>query len=536
MAGRNVPVSIGNFTGCPFQCVFGTFGPGGETVVLRALPNASSCAVGCKDCPAGAVCNALALPAPNDCEAGHYNPDTGSQTKGSCRSCERYDLRPAFSLPPLPTPLCACVRRSGSFQTETAATACEACFPGSFSADKGSTACSLCRAGGYCEEAGASSASVFELCGPGTWSDVVGLNSSAGCHPCAAGFYQPLNGANNSDSCLPCPLGTANNAFGASVCPACPGGSFQDEPGQQVCKPCEPGSYCPDGAGAPLPCEEGTYSNATNLTSADECTDADPGHYATTGSTEPTPCSPGTAAPNAGMGACDACEPGKYQNEPGQLSCSVCGSGSYSANVLSCELCQVGEYCPEGATVGTPCPVGSTTEGRGAKSSDDCGCRVETYDEDPSDGIICKPCSAEMLCTRHGLTLATVPLLPSRWRHSNRTADIHACDSASNTSACLGGDVSGADGSGYCADGHEGPRCEWCSDARLYYDRLSASCKDCGDVGLYAFQQVVVLLAIVVVLALLRLALVRMPRLLARTSSRLAQLAVAAQQFGLQAK
>ena len=236
------------------------------------------------------------------------------------------------------------------------------------------------------------------------------------------------------------------------------------------------------------------------------------------------------------MGACDACEPGKYQNEPGQLSCSVCGSGSYSANVLSCELCQVGEYCPEGATVGTPCPVGSTTEGRGAKSPDDCGCRVETYDEDPSDGIICKPCSAEMLCTRHGLTLATVPLLPSRWRHSNRTADIHACDSASNTSACLGGDVSGADGSGYCADGHEGPRCEWCSDARLYYDRLSASCKDCGDVGLYAFQQVVVLLAIVVVLALLRLALVRMPRLLARTSSRLAQLAVAAQQFGLQAK
>jgi hypothetical protein len=158
-AGRNVPVSIGNFTGCPFPCVLGTFGPGGETVALR--DNASSCAVGCNDCPAGAVCDALALPAPNDCEAGHYNPDTGSQTEGSCRPCERYDLRPAFSLPPLPTPLCACVRRSGSFQTETAATACEACFPGSFSADKGSTACSLCRAGGYCEEAGASSASVF---------------------------------------------------------------------------------------------------------------------------------------------------------------------------------------------------------------------------------------------------------------------------------------------------------------------------------------------------------------------------------------
>jgi len=90
LTGANVPGSR-NFTGCPFACVPGTFGPGGEFDALQALPNASTCAVGCKDCPAGAVCDALALPAPNYCEAGHYNPDQGSQTEGSCRPCERYD-------------------------------------------------------------------------------------------------------------------------------------------------------------------------------------------------------------------------------------------------------------------------------------------------------------------------------------------------------------------------------------------------------------------------------------------------------------
>ena len=141
-----------------------------------------------------------------------------------------------------------------------------------------------------------------------------------------------------------------------------------------------------------------------------------------------------------------------------------------------------------------------------------------------------------MQCTEKGRTLANVPLRTSSWRHSNRTADIYACDSASNTSACVGGDISDDKGTGYCADGHEGPRCEWCSDSNFYYDASSASCKDCGDVALYAFKQVVVLLAVIIALALLRLTLIRMPRLLARTSSRLAQLAVASQQFGLQAK
>ena len=52
----------------------------------------------------------------------------------------------------------------------------------------------------------------------------------------------------------------------------------------------------------------------------------------------------------------------------------------------------------------------------------------------------------------------------------------------------------------------------------------------------YALKQLAVLLAIIVSLVLLCLALLRMPRLLARVSGRLAQFATSVQHLGLQAK
>ena len=113
----------------------------------------------------------------------------------------------------------------------------------------------------------------------------------------------------------------------------------------------------------------------------------------------------------------------------------------------------------------------------------------------------------------------------------NRTANIQPCDTSNGTSPCLGG----VDGT-KCAVGHEGPRCERCSHPDRYYDGASATCKECGDVERYALKQLAVLLAIIVFLALLRLASLRMPRLLARVSGRLAQFATSVQHLGLQAK
>jgi hypothetical protein len=214
------------------------------------------------------------------------------------------------------------------------------------------------------------------------------------------------------------------------------------------------------------------------------------------------------------------------------LTCGCVAGAYFDVDVRACEPCPVGEYCPEGATLGNRCPVGFTTEGAGAKSLDECGCPSGTYDSAAADGITgCKPCNRHMDCTRTGLTLATLPLLPSRWRLSNRTASASECTS----SAGLGGDWNGTSDA-FCAQGYEGPLCEWCSDLDQYYDDASATCKDCGDMVSYAFRQIVILLAIAVALGLLRAAVLRAPRLLVRTSRRLAQAAISMQQFGLQAK
>jgi hypothetical protein len=132
-------------------------------------------------------------------------------------------------------------------------------------------------------------------------------------------------------------------------------------------------------------------------------------------------CSKGTYGPGGANGTgCVECPPGTYQPKKGGTECTVCGAGNYSANSLSCEPCQIGEYCPEGSVVGIPCPLGSTTEGNGAVNYDDCGCPAGTFDTAAAeDEISCKPCDDDhMLCARTGLTLATVPLPPSRWRLS----------------------------------------------------------------------------------------------------------------------
>ena len=137
---------------------------------------------------------------------------------------------------------------------------------------------------------------------------------------------------------------------------------------------------------------------------------------------ECVPCSKGTYGPGGDNGSgCLECPASTYQPSLGGSECIVCGAGNYSANTLSCEPCQVGEYCPKDSIVGTLCPLGFTTEGRGAENLDDCGCPTGTFNNTAAtrDNIICTPCDDDdMLCARTGLTLATVPLPPSRWRLS----------------------------------------------------------------------------------------------------------------------
>merc|ERR1712185_651908 len=108
------------------------------------------------------------------------------------------------------------------------------------------------------------------------------MRSADDCITCGEGTFCPVGSEDATD----CSAGTFNDRPGQETCTKCVGGTYQAEAGQTACVPCTPGHYCKEGAAAPLPCAEGTHANATNLTSADQCTSAEPGFYATTGSTE----------------------------------------------------------------------------------------------------------------------------------------------------------------------------------------------------------------------------------------------------------
>ena len=382
--GANVRVSDGNFTGCPSTCPFGTWGPGGDPTALQSRNDSSSCAPGCLDCLSGAVCNASALPAPIDCAAGHYNPDTGSQNSGSCRPCE-----------------------TGSFQAGTAATACVACVAGKFSADKGSTACSECGAGGYCEEVGASSASVFKLCAPGTWSDTVGLNRSDGCRPCGVGTYQPITGADSPDACLPCPPGTASAAMGKPACQRCEAGTYQSDESATACESCPEHSWCAAGSSAPTACESGTVGGGLGLTHQSECMPCPAGSWCSAG--RAIPCGVNTFQPLLDQDYAGACEQCPEDAESLEASISIeackCRVGYYdskpAANEVACAVCTIGSSCP---TVGTTTATLNITAGWYRTASDsadlrrcpdasneESGCIGGIGDEGP-----CKPCAASL--------------------------------------------------------------------------------------------------------------------------------------------
>ena len=255
---------------------------------------------------------------------------------------------------------------------------------------------------------------------------------------CPAGTYLPVGVAGLVEaSCIPCAPGAFNPDEGGARCLTCPAGKLSENVSSTECSDCPRGGSCSAEGATSLrqtftPCPAGTFNPDGGQNSSASCQACAPGKAnPIPGSSEPADCrncSAGSAQPSSAMGSCNECRPGTFQHKEGQSSCSVCPTGSYSANVLSCELCQLGEFCPAGSVVGTSCPLGSTTEGRGAEGLDACGCREGTYNAVPGEEISCMPCSDDMLCARTGLTLATVPLPPSRWRLSVTDHHIRTWD------------------------------------------------------------------------------------------------------------
>ena len=185
-------------------------------------------------------------------------------------------------------------------------------------------------------------------------------------HPCSAGF-----------------LGSAEpNSQSSGHCAGpCTAGKYCKEATSQEL-PCTRGHYC--GKMSPLPqqCPAGTYSNATNLTGASECTNASQGYFAIAGSTQQTPCPKGSYTNEPKKGECTPCSSGTYQDEEGKTACKPCKAGSYcqkgAAAALPCDggtyssatdndeqgdcvPAAPGSFAVTGSTQQTPCPKGSYT-------------------------------------------------------------------------------------------------------------------------------------------------------------------------------
>jgi hypothetical protein len=203
------------------------------------------------------------------------------------------------------------------------------------------------------------------------------VNQTNDCIVCGPGTSCPVGSGEPSD-CLPGSYGTS---AGQQRCNLCPAGKFARTFGSTACMACSCGHFCSRGAAVPSPCPAGRYSNEMGLQHADNCSICAVGSACTIGSREPAACGPGSFSNETGLSECTLCDaagaqPGLYQEESGQTACKQCSPGRYSANILSCEPCVVGEYCEQGVQVGTSCGATRTTFASGAASETDCVCKI----------------------------------------------------------------------------------------------------------------------------------------------------------------
>eukprot|EP00966_Prymnesium_polylepis_P062156 1442362-Prymnesium_polylepis.1 len=182
------------------------------------------------------------------------------------------------------------------------------------------------------------------------------------------------------------------------------------------------------------------------------------------------PCAPGHYGALAGTAQCEACGAGSFQPATGSSACSLCPEGEYQSSPAAdtCKRCSVGHDSLDGSAACAFCASGYY---RPRADSPVAECRAC----DALDGVSCGRNS----------TIATLSLAQGYWRHSTATIQTHRCRADGAWSPCRGGLGAGNDGDGYCEDGYRGPRCELCDGPAYsrHFDKLSASCNDCGDVS-----------------------------------------------------
>lgn len=295
------------------------------------------------------------------CEAGKYNPVTGSSACFSCEPGKYSDVNAStycelcaegsYSLEGATTCLlCA----KGNFTSNRGSAICSICESGRFTADEGLTSCNLCPKGQYSSSPGQSSC---KSCAPGTFSFADGSES---CVPCGPGFYTNISA---STSCAACPAGfRSKNSAGSSECVACQISTFSPSTGLSFCKECREGRVSTHLASTEcILCQPGRYDSLSGLS---YCKNCPAGKFTAESGTidKCLPCLPGSFAPSDGLSSCNTCPPGKFQQSQGEKSCDDCPPGR--VNIVpgqsKCVTCDPGYFSNvSGSTSCSPCPAGT---------------------------------------------------------------------------------------------------------------------------------------------------------------------------------
>ena len=314
-----VPGYEGNYTAGCRQCAAGEYQAGGASA--------------CSPCPAGAYTGSSGAPYCQPCGQGWYQNASGSS---ACQAC---------------TP--------GSYQPVLGGSVCGVCQPGAFQSSQAATECQPCAAGEHQTYAGAT---WCVSCDPGWFQAAAGMTT---CAPCAAGTFTAYSGATvcqacpgndtfadsaGMSSCTACPNGSATDAAGATACLLCP--EAEGVLGA-ACSACSPGSEARDSRC--WACAAGSYSP-----SGARCQACAAGSSSPSGASACDACLPGTA----GVG-CAPCGRGSFASGHGQVTCTSCAIGKYSAvsgatSVAACVNCEQGTYSLLPGFC-APCPAGTTS-------------------------------------------------------------------------------------------------------------------------------------------------------------------------------
>ena len=395
-------------------CPRGHYCLAGSSAPVRCPPGTMSnssgntAAADCVGCSPGFLCDVRGTTVASTlCPGGYVCTGSDAAVNDSMR-CSKGHYCPNGTHTPLRCP-------AGEYQDELGRASCKTC-PAGFHCPGNGTGGSIvpdaCPAGHYCGPG--LSTGVETPCPAGTYSDVEQLDSQNQCKACPAGKYCGAAGlsaptgncsagyycTNGSDTATPSAL------FDAGYTGV--GGFYELGNSTYANDACTPGHYCPPGSGAPVPCPQGTFSNATGLAESAQCLPCSAGYYCPrVGQVVATdPCTEGYFCPGGDKTPTRNCTLGDFCPE-GSVSPIPCPAGRYvdTRGSGSCDACPERFYCPRGTSDPVPCPVGAYCPASTA-SANEHPCPPGTFSNETrlaSDGE-CSLCTPGSYCAAYGLT------------------------------------------------------------------------------------------------------------------------------------